>query len=182
MTAATPHLRIVRRSLDHPDAALLVAEVQAEYALLYGNADNAPIDPDEFEGDAGTFLVAYLGDTDEFVGTAAWRRIPTPAALGGAGRGGAEQAAEVKRMYVRRPFRRQGLARVLLAAVEESAREAGVRWAVLETGDKQPEAIALYRSSGYVPLEGFGHYAHTGRAYAFARDLGARGAPSRWRS
>ena len=30
---------------------------------------------------------------------------------------------------------------------------------VLETGRAQPEAIALYESSGYTPIPRFGHYA-----------------------
>lgn len=168
MSADTPDLRIVRRALDHPDASLLVDEVQAEYASLYGTPDDAPIDLGEFEGDAGMFSVAYLASTGEPVGTAAWRRIPTPAALAATGDG---TAVELKRMFVRRPFRRRGLARVLLAEVERSAGAAGARWAVLETGSKQPEAIALYVDSGYVPLAGFGHYLHTGMAHAFSREL-----------
>jgi GNAT superfamily N-acetyltransferase len=62
-------------------------------------------------------------------------------------------------MYVVDAARRRGLARRLLAALEASAAEAGAHRIVLNTGLAQPEAIALYESSGYEPIPGFGHYA-----------------------
>lgn len=42
---------------------------------------------------------------------------------------------------------------------------------VLETGDKQPEAIALYLSSGYEPCEKFGHYRMYPNSHCFAKPL-----------
>jgi ribosomal protein S18 acetylase RimI-like enzyme len=66
--------------------------------------------------------------------------------------------AEVKRMYVVPAARRTGLARLVLAHLEATARSAGADVMVLETGERQPEAIALYESSGYLPIEGFGFY------------------------
>lgn len=172
MTADTPTLRIVRRALDHPDAVRLVDEVQAEYAVLYGTPDAAPIDVSEFADGAGAFFVAHLAtrsgeQVEALLGTVAWRWVPTPASLGEG------RAAELKRMFVRREHRRQGHSRELLELVESSARQAGARWMVLETGERQPEAIALYESAGYVPLTGFGHYVDSGLARAFVRDLDA---------
>ena len=126
------------------DAQLLTAEVQAEYVRRYGGeGDTAPVDTTEFEGDGGAFFVLYVDDV--------------PAAMGGWRRHGAEDA-EIKRMFVRAQFQRQGLARLILHRIEESAAAAGVSRLVLETGFEQPEAIALYRSSGYVDVEPFGHY------------------------
>jgi GNAT superfamily N-acetyltransferase len=169
MNAQTEPLRIVRRALDHPDARRLVDEVQAEYAGLYGTADHSPIDVREFEADAGAFYVAHLGAPGgASVGTVAWRRVPTPTSLGGDAAGA---SAELKRMFVRPEHRRAGLARQLLSAVEDAARDAGVRWMVQETGLRQPEAIALYASSGYEALSDFGHYTATGLARSFAKDL-----------
>ena len=71
-------------------------------------------------------------------------------------------------MYVVPAARGRGLARGLLAALEGSARQAGADVMVLETGTAQPEAIGLYESSGYVPVEGFGYY----RDSPFVRYLG----------
>ena len=39
---------------------------------------------------------------------------------------------------------------------------------MLETGIVQPEAIALYQSSGYLPIEGFGYYAGRPLSRSFA--------------
>ena len=61
-------------------------------------------------------------------------------------------------MYVVPRLRGAGLARRMLAHLEASAAEAGFEALVLETGTRQPEAIGLYESSGYVPVPGFGYY------------------------
>jgi hypothetical protein len=42
---------------------------------------------------------------------------------------------------------------------------------VLETGLAQPEAIALYESAGYLPIEGFGHYRDEPSSRSFAKEL-----------
>jgi GNAT superfamily N-acetyltransferase len=78
---------------------------------------------------------------------------------------------EVKRMFVRTEHRRKGHARRLLAALEDRARAQGFRRVLLETGLVQPEAIALYKSAGYAPVEGFGHYKDSPLSRSFARDL-----------
>lgn len=170
MSAPRHGFRIVRRSFGHPDAVRLVAEVQAEYVERYGSPDEAPIDRGEFDEGRGSFLVGYLGDGPdaEPVATGAWRWVPTPVALGGEEAG---RTAELKRMFVRRPHRRTGLASVLLTRLETDAAAAGGRFLVLETGTKQPEALAMYAAAGYRSLEGFGHYAHSGMARAFVKDL-----------
>jgi GNAT superfamily N-acetyltransferase len=118
--------------------------VQKEYVRRYGGFDESPIDTTEFAAPGGRFVMAYVDDE--------------PAAMGGWRRHGTE--AEIKRMYVRPAYQRQGLARAVLAELERSAAEAGITTLILETGDAQPEAIALYRSAGYVDIEAFGFYAH----------------------
>lgn len=163
MTPVTSGWRIERRALTHPDAASLVERVQAEYAVLYGAPDDAPIDTTEFDPGAGAFLVGYL-DGDP-VATAAWRwhDVPPGVRLG--------PAAELKRMYVVPERRRRGLARVMLEAVEAHAGAAGARATVLETGLKQPEAIALYLSAGYEEVPGFGHYQWSELSRCYAKEL-----------
>jgi GNAT superfamily N-acetyltransferase len=68
------------------------------------------------------------------------------------------QDGEIKRMFVRESARGRGIAKLLLAHLESTAAAAGITRLVLETGLAQPEAIALYRSSGYADVEPFGHY------------------------
>lgn len=118
--------------------------MQAEYAVRYGGeGDTAPIASDEFVPPDGHFIVAYIGQ--EPVGMGGWRRH------------GAE--AELKRMYVRDAYRGRGIARAVLTELETSAAAAGITRLILETGLMQPEAIALYRSSGYTDIPAFGFYA-----------------------
>ena len=57
--------------------------------------------------------------------------------------------AEIKRMYVRPPARSQGVAAVLLAALESTARSLGYRAVRLDTGPKQSHALRLYRRAGF---------------------------------
>ncbi len=83
--------------------------------------------------------------------------------------------AEIKRMYVAPAHRGRGIARALLAELERAAVAAGCRRAVLETGTRQPEAIALYLSEGYAPMAKFGTYRDEPGSRCFAKSLG-RGA------
>jgi GNAT superfamily N-acetyltransferase len=65
---------------------------------------------------------------------------------------------ELKRMYVAPAARGRGYARALLTALEDTARTAGHPVLRLTTSENQPEAIALYESSGYVRVAPWGKY------------------------
>ena len=158
-------VEIVRVGYGHPDAVMLIEQVQAEYVVRYGGPDETPLDPLMFEPPGGSFFVGYLDGAP--VATGAWRRSPVVAL-------GSELTAEVKRMYVAPPARGRGLARRMLAHLETAAAGHGVEVMVLETGLAQPEAIALYESSGYVPIPPFGHYADAPLSRCYARALGGR--------
>ena len=67
--------------------------------------------------------------------------------------------AEVKRMYVRDAARRQGVAAALLARLEDEARNAGLSWLRLETGEHQIAAMRLYTRAEFRRCPAFGHYA-----------------------
>ena len=67
-----------------------------------------------------------------------------------------EEAAEVRRMYVAPSVRRKGIARRLLTALEQVASGFGYRILRLETGNRQPEAIALYESFGFYRIPPYG--------------------------
>lgn len=161
-------LRFERVPITHLDARALIEAVQAEYVLRYGGQDESPIDPADFEDPLGQFFVAYLDGVP--VATGAWRRSPVKAL-------GAEVSAEVKRMYVVPAAQRRGVARRMLAHLETTAAAAGIEAIVLETGMKQPEAIALYTSSGYEPIPGFGHYRDSELSRCFGRRIRPRRSP-----
>ena len=74
----------------------------------------------------------------------------------------------------RRQFRGRGLSHQLLTVVEDEARRLGYRRLLLETGRAQPEAVGLYRSSGYRQIAGFGYYADEPGNLCFAKDLPPR--------
>ena len=78
---------------------------------------------------------------------------------------------ELKRMYVIPAARGRGHARTVLAHLEHTAALAGAGRMVLETGDAQPEAVALYRSSGYEPVPAFGHYADSEQSIHLGKRL-----------
>ena len=139
----------------HPDAGRLIAEVQAEYVQRYGGPDESPVDPDQFSAPNGLFAVGYRDQVPVVMGGWRLHRPDDPQT------GWATPAAEIKRMYVAMAARGAGFARQMLAFLERSASQQGARWVLLETGGKQPEAIALYQSSGYQPVPPFGHYADT---------------------
>ena len=107
-------LEIVRVGYGHPDAMLLIAEVQAEYVVRYGGPDDTPLDPLMFEPPLGSFYVGYLRSTagPRPVATGAWRVHDDVEAFG------TRRTAEIKRMYVVPAARARGLARAMLAHLE----------------------------------------------------------------
>ncbi|MET0965780.1 MAG: GNAT family N-acetyltransferase [Nakamurella sp.] len=138
---------IRRTGYDDPDVQLLVAEVQLVYLERYGHQDHSPIAAAEFDPPDGTFLLAAVDGMPAAMG--GWRRHLLDDGA----------AAEVRRMYVSPQFRGRGLARAVLAELETTARDNGYPLMILETGVVQPEALELYRSSGYRDVPPFGHYA-----------------------
>jgi GNAT superfamily N-acetyltransferase len=98
-------------------------------------------------------------------------RVREQAAACGASRRLDESAVEIKRMYVRPSHRGRGLARRILAELESRARAAGAARLVLETGVRQPEAIALYRSEGFTRIEPFGEYIGDALSRCFEKRL-----------
>ena len=158
-------MEIRRVAFTHRDASALLEQVQAEYTVRYGGPDETPLDPSMFDAPTGAFFVGYLEGRPVAMG--GWRLRADVSALG------ERRAAEIKRMYVAPDARRQGLARLLLRHLEASARDAGAGVMVLETGIEQPEAISLYLSEGYAPVEGFGHYAWSPKSRYYGRLLRA---------
>ncbi|MER6468942.1 GNAT family N-acetyltransferase [Streptomyces collinus] len=158
-------MNIRRVRFDHPDAVKLNDEVQAEYHLRYGDGGDATsLDAADFDPPRGAYLIAY-DEHDRPVATGGWRSQDAN------DEGNTDGDAELKRMFVVSQMRGRGLARRILAALEEDARAAGRLRMVLETGTKQPEAIALYTSCGYEPCDKFGYYRHYEDSRCYAKAL-----------
>jgi GNAT superfamily N-acetyltransferase len=148
--------------LDDPVVKDLIELIQGEYVLRYGGPDAAPIDAAEFAPPRGLFLLATVDG--EPAGCGGWRDLDDRRDLG-------ERRAEVKRMFTVASYRNRGVARALLAELERTAAAAGIGQLVLETGLVQPEAMALYASSGYELIDGFGHYAGAPLSRAYGKRL-----------
>lgn len=123
----------------------MIADLQQVYVDRYGDMDVTPVDPAQFAAPLGYFVIGYLDDAP--VACGGWRVSDE-----------IEGAAEIKRMYVVDSARGRGLSRLVLAHLEVTAREAGRKRMILETGVRQPEAIGLYTSSGYEQIDNFGVY------------------------
>ena len=128
----------------HPDARYCIAEYFAELGARFDAGfdpgRSLPAADEDLVLPAGLLLLARL--QAEPVGCAALKFHGTA-------------PAEVKRMWVADGVRGLGVGRRLLAAVEQHAREHGVRTLRLETNRALVEAIALYRSAGYREVPAF---------------------------
>lgn len=78
---------------------------------------------------------------------------------------------EVKRMYTIPGSRRTGIAGKILTGLESWAAELSVEKCVLETGKRQPEAIALYKRHGYKIIPNYGQYAGVDNSVCFEKKL-----------
>lgn len=136
-------LHFVAVSQNDPLAAPLLAELAAEYAERY-DGDRERIlawlrgyPAAEFAAPTGGLLVGL---------------VESQPVTGGAFRRFDSDTAELKRVWTDRRHRRRGHARVLLAQLESEIAARGYRRVYLTTGDRQPEAEALYVSAGYARL------------------------------
>jgi GNAT superfamily N-acetyltransferase len=158
-------VEIRRTRYDHPDAVKLNDQVQQEYVVRYGDGDLTEMDAAHFDPPQGLYLLVYDADGTP-VASGGWR------AQDASPEGFSDGDAEIKRMFVVPEARGRGLARRLLAELEATAAAAGRTRMVLETGTKQPEAISLYRSSGYVPVDKFGYYREHELSVCMGKALG----------
>jgi len=137
-------VQIVPVDPEHADARYCLAEYVAELnrrsARGFDPSVGATALPHEVRPPAGQFFVAYLhGD-----------------AIGcGAVKHNAGAPAEIKRMWIAPAARGVGLGRRLLGELEACAVAGGAHGARLETSAVLTEALALYRSAGWVEVPAF---------------------------
>lgn len=78
---------------------------------------------------------------------------------------------EVKRMFTLPKSRGKGIATRVLIELEKWTKELGYKNCILETGKKQPEAIALYKKNGYNLIPNFGQYAGVDNSICFKKEI-----------
>jgi GNAT superfamily N-acetyltransferase len=152
-------LSIAPADLLAPEVQALITQLNQELAARYPEpgANHFRLDPEEVGPGRGAFLLArYDG---EVVGCGALR-ILEPG------------TAELKRMFALPTARRRGIGRAILLALVGEARRLGITRLVLETGIRQPEAIALYRAHGFAEIPPYGEYVlSTATSVCMAKEL-----------
>lgn len=152
--AETAQLALERA--DSPDAAALVAELEAHLASRYPAESRHGYSVEKLLREGVAFFVARIGGR--------------AAGCGGVQIYGTEYG-ELKRMYVRPEFRGRGLGRRILERLAAHARDQGVGWLRLETGIEQAEAIALYEAFGFGRRAPFGAYRYDPLSLYFEKAL-----------
>lgn len=133
---------------EDPRAVALRASMDVEMRARYAGSDLDPVavatalgvDPADVVG-----TVIAVSPEGSPVGHAALRRLGTD--------------WEVKRVVVDSAYRGSGIAGRLMTAVEDIAAAAGAHRVILQTGNRQPEAVALYTRLGYSPIPIYPPYA-----------------------
>jgi GNAT superfamily N-acetyltransferase len=126
-----------------PPASDLLEAMIDELTPLYGRIDvpEAPsAKPADFAPPGGSLLVGY--EDGEPICVGGIKRLP-------------DGACEIKRMFVVPDARGRGVAKELLAALEDEARRLGYAVARLDTGPHQPHAERMYRAAGYEDVGNF---------------------------
>jgi GNAT superfamily N-acetyltransferase len=142
-------------ALEATDVQVLIAALDDDLAQRYPNPEDNFTDFGPADGEGALFVARLDGEAVGCGGV----RLRSPG------------VAEVKRMYVRPDVRGQGIGRQLLAAIEGAARDLGAIRLVLETGERQHEAVALYEASGFARVPCFDEYASAPLSLCLAKDL-----------
>lgn len=148
-------LKLIRTDADNADLHSLVAMLDEELKQRDGEDHYFFAQFNKLAGLSGVVL-AYLDD--RAVGCGAFKRH-------------SGDEAEIKRMFVRPDNRGKRIAAAILTELETWASESGFRSCVLETGFKQPEAIALYTRSGYEVIPNYGQYADVGNSVCMRKEI-----------
>lgn len=148
-------ITLLRTDSDNGDFVSLVRLLDAELAVLDGE-DHAFYAQFNKIGKLKQVVVAYIDDMP--VGCGAIKAFD-------------DMAMEVKRMYVLTEYRNKGIASRVLAELEVWARELSYLKCVLETGKRQPDAIALYTKSGYRSIPNYGQYIGVENSVCFEKTL-----------
>jgi len=148
-------VRVAQEPFDAPDSTALRDAMQAEVLARYGGETEPGAKPSA--ENVVVFLVAR-DDEGRAIGCGGLRVI-------------GDGVGEIKRMYVVPARRGQGLGARLLEALEDAAQARGITRLQLETGPRQPEAIAVYTRAGYEPIPCWGAYATERMSRCYGRTL-----------
>ncbi len=145
VTPPRGHLpEVIIREVEPSDVLHLFEASTRHFQAHYPSESNHLLGPEEFDQQGAVLLGAEIGGL--FVGCVGL----IPQAL--------PHHGEIKRLFVEPARRGQGIGKLLMQELENEARRFGLRTLQLESGSKENEALALYRSLGYDECEPFGNY------------------------
>lgn len=147
--------RIVRTNSKHPDFIQLVKLLDADLAISDGD-EHAFYDQFNKLDDIKHTIVLYLENKP--ISCGAIKEL-------------ASDTMEVKRMYTLPNQRGKGYATLVLNELEKWSSELAFDKCILETGKKQPEAIALYKKNGYRQITNYGQYANIENSVCFQKEM-----------
>lgn len=146
-------IRILRTDSYHSDFIKLVKLLDADLAIRDGNDHLFYAQYNKIDN-IRHVIIAYENEIP--VGCGAIKEFE-------------ENTMEIKRMYVAPEYRKKGIASFILGELEKWAAELSYSRCVLETGKKQPEAIALYTKNGYKSIPNYGQYAGIDNSMCFEK-------------
>jgi len=135
--------RIIRTDNKNLDFQALIAELDA-YLKTTDGEDHEFYNQFNSLKKINNVVVAY--QNEQAIGCGAFRKFDA-------------NTVEIKRMYVKAAYRGSGVANTVLSSLEEWASEEGFTKCVLETGNRQIDAIKFYKKSGYISIPNYGQYA-----------------------
>ncbi len=147
-----------RENLDSPAVQELFAALNAEIMERYPEEGTTHfrLNAEEIAAGRGALFVAYAAERP--VGCGSIRRLDAG-------------TAEIKRMYVSDDARGRGIGRQLLRALEAKAHDLAVGRILLETGERQDAALALYERVGFRRVARFGEYSTSALSVCLAKDI-----------
>lgn len=148
-------IQIIRTNSSNPDFQLLVRKLDTYLAKI--------------DGEENAFYAQY-NKIDLLKHAVVILESQIPVACGAIKELDSE-SMEVKRMYTDVAARGKGYAKKVLQELENWAREMGYQSCLLETGKRQPDAIALYQSSGYQFIPNYGQYRGVENSVCFSKML-----------
>jgi putative acetyltransferase len=147
--------KIIRTDSENPDFVSLVKALDAYLAITDG--DEHAFYSQYNKIDKIRHVVIYYED-EQPIGCGAIKQFD-------------EHSMEVKRMFVASAGRNKGVASQMLAELEKWALELGYSRCVLETGNRQQEAVSLYHKNGYVVTPNYGQYVGVENSVCFKKEL-----------
>jgi GNAT superfamily N-acetyltransferase len=148
-------IELKRTTADDEDFLALVKMLDAELRIRDGDEHGFYAQFNKPVGLSGV-VVAYLENVP--VGCGAFKKY-------------SDETAEIKRMFVTQNARGNRIGGSILSELESWAAEMNFSECILETGYKQPEAISLYKRSGYEVIPNYGQYAGVENSVCMKRAL-----------